>query len=182
MAIDLYQPFTNPITRETFRCISSSEEAYAMEWTLHAGGFVPFEHVHVTQEETFHIQSGEMRTRMNGKDHIIRSGETLVIPPGMKHIAFNDRDQALVCIVEYRPGLDLYRTLQCFAGLTIDRDLYRQGLVNVPKIMYMLRRADARSITRPAFAPQWLFRMGMNVFYLYGSILGWDALYRRYTD
>ena len=56
MAIDLYQPFTNPITRETFRCISSTEAAYTMEWTLYPGGYVPFEHVHVSQDETFHIQ------------------------------------------------------------------------------------------------------------------------------
>src|SRR5687767_10391570 len=167
MSIDLYQTFTNPITRETFRCISSTEEAYAMEWILHPGGYVPFEHVHVSQEETFHILSGEMRTRMNGKDHIRRAGDTLVVQRGIKHIAFNDKSEPLVCIVEYRPGLDLYKTLQCFAGLTVDGNYNKRGMVNVPRIMYMLRKAGAQSLTRPAFAPQWLFRFGMDIFYLY---------------
>lgn len=66
MAIDLYQPFTNPITRETFRCVSSTEEAFTMEWTVHPGGYVPFEHVHVNQDEIFHIQRGEMRAKVMG--------------------------------------------------------------------------------------------------------------------
>ena len=181
MSIDLYRPFTNPITRETFRCISYTEEAYTMEWTVHPGGYVPFEHVHINQDEIFHIQRGEMRCRMNGRSQIGRAGQTLVIPRGAKHIAFNDRDEPLVCIVEYRPGLDHYRTMQCFAGLTIDRDIDRKGLVNVPKIMYMLKKADASSITRPAFAAEWLFRLGLNVFYVMGSMLGWEALYKKYT-
>jgi len=47
MAIDLYQPFTNPVTKETFRCLSCTDEAYAMEWIVQPEGYVPFEHIHV---------------------------------------------------------------------------------------------------------------------------------------
>jgi mannose-6-phosphate isomerase-like protein (cupin superfamily) len=182
MAIDLYQPFTNPITRETFRCIASNEEAFTMEWTVHPGGYVPFEHVHVNQDEIFHIQRGEMRVRVKGKTAFGSAGETLTIPRGTRHIAFNDRDEPLACIVDYRPGLDHYKTMQCFAGLTIDRDYDRRGLVNVPRVMYMLATCNAQSITRPAFAPDWMFRLGMNFFYAMGSILRWEALYKKYTE
>src|SRR5690242_12413808 len=136
MAIDLYQPFTNPITRETFRCISSTEEAYTMEWTVHPGGYVPFEHVHMRQDEIFHIQRGEMRTRMQGAEVFGKKGETVRVPFGTRHIAFNDRDEPLVCIVEYKPGLDHYRSMQCFAGLTLDGALDKKGLVDIPRIMY----------------------------------------------
>ena len=126
MAIDLYKPFTNPITRETFRCISSTPEVYTMEWTVHPGGYVPFEHV--------------------------------------RHIAYNHGDEKLVCIVDYRPGLDHYTTMQCFAGLTLDGQVDRRGLVNIPKIMYLLKRANAESLPRPAFAPDFAFHLGMEFF------------------
>jgi quercetin dioxygenase-like cupin family protein len=181
VAIDLYQPFTNPITRETFRCISSTEEAFTMEWTVHPGGYVPFEHVHVNQDEVFHIQHGEMRVRVKGTEQLGKVGETLRIPRGTRHIAFNDRDEPLVCVVEYRPGLDHYKTMQCFAGLTLDCNYDKHGLVNVPKIMFMLKKADALSLTRPSFAPDWLFHMGMNVFFVIGSVLGWETFYKNYT-
>jgi quercetin dioxygenase-like cupin family protein len=181
MAIDLYQPFTNPITRETFRCISSTEEAFTMEWTVHSGGYVPFEHVHINQHEIFHIQRGQMRARVKGVTHIGNVGETLTIPRGIRHIAFNDKDEPLVCIVEYKPGLDHYKTMQCFAGLTIDCDYDKRGLVNVPKIMFMMKKANALSMTRPAFAPEWIFRLGMAVFSSIGSFMKWEMLYEKYT-
>lgn len=179
--IDLYQPFTNPLTRETFRCLSFSEEAFTMEWTVHPGGYVPFEHVHLNQEEIFHIQQGEMRVSVRGRIQYGKPGDVLTIPRGTRHIAFNDRDEPLVCIVEYRPGLDHYRTMQCFAGLTIDCDYNKRGLVNFAKVGYLLKRENALSLTRPAFVPEPLFRLGMSMFFLIGSVLGWETLYKKYT-
>ena len=181
MAIDLYQPFTNPVTRETFRCISSTEEAYVMEWTVHPGGYVPFEHVHVNQVEIFHIQRGEMRVKVRGIAQFGKVGDTLTIPRGTRHIAFNDGREPLVCIVEYRPGLDHYKTMQCFAGLTLDCDYDKRGLVNVPKIMFMLKKGNALSLIRPSFAPNWLFQLGMHVFFTIGSALEWERFYKKYT-
>lgn len=181
MAIDLYKPFTNPITRETFRCISSKPEAYIMEWTVHPGGYVPFEHVHVAQDEIFHVESGEIRAKVNGEQQFGNVGDTLTIPRGTRHIAYNDKDQPLICIVEYKPGLDHYTTMQCFAGLTLDNDFDKRGLVNIPKIMYLLKRGSILSLPRPAFAPEWMFRMGMDIFYTIGTILGWETLYLKYT-
>ena len=153
-----------------------------MEWTVHPGGYVPFEHVHVNQDEIFHVQSGEMRVRVKGIEQFGKVGDVLTIPRGTRHIAFNDRDEALVCVVDYKPGLDHYKTMQCFAGLTLDCDYDRRGLVNVDKIMYMLKSCNALSLTRPAFAPDWLFRLGMNAFYVIGSILKWETLYKKYTE
>lgn len=152
-----------------------------MEWTVNPGGYVPFEHVHIFQDEIFHIQRGEMRVKVKGIEQVGNAGETLIIPRGTPHIAFNDGEEPLVCIVDYKPGLDHYKTMQCFAGLTLDCDYDRRGLVNIAKIMFMLRRVNALSLTRPAFAPDWLFRLGMNTFFAIGSILKWEALYEKYT-
>ena len=152
-----------------------------MEWTVDPGGYVPFEHVHVKQDEIFHIQRGAMRTKVKGVEQHRKIGDVLTIPRGTRHIAFNDQAEPLVCIVEYKPGLDHYKTMQCFAGLTLDCDYDKRGLVNVPKIMFMLKKAKALSLTRPAFAPQWLFELGMNVFFPIGSFMRWETLYEKYT-
>jgi hypothetical protein len=54
-------------------------------------------------------------------------------------------------------------------------------MVNIPKIMYLLRRANARSLPRPAFVPASMFRLGMELFFRLGTLLGWQRLYTRYT-
>ena len=153
-----------------------------MEWTVHPGGYVPFEHVHVHQDEIFHVQRGEIRARVRGVTHFGKAGDILTVPHGTRHIAFNDRDEPLVCIVEYKPGLDHYKTMQCFAGLTLDCLYDKRGLVDIPKIMFLLKKANARSLTRPAFAPAWLFQVGMHAFFTLGSLLKWEALYQKYTE
>lgn len=181
VGIDLYQPFTNPVTRETFRCISFNEDAFTMEWTVHPGGYVPFEHVHVNQDEIFHLQSGEMRARINGRECMSRAGDTVIVPRGTRHIAFNDKAKSLVCIVEYKPGLDHYKTMQCFAGLTFDCDYDKRGLVNVPKILFMLKKVNARSLTRPGFVPDLFFQLGLFACLGIGSVAGWNVLYQKYT-
>jgi len=35
-------------------------------------------------------------------------------------------------------------------------------------------------LTRPAFAPDWLFRLGMQTFFTMGSVLKWEAYYKKY--
>jgi hypothetical protein len=135
----------------------------------------------VAQDEIFRVERGEMRAKVNGEEKFGKVGDTLIAPRGVKHIAYNDKDEPLMCIVEYKPGLDHYTTMQCFAGLTMDGFMDRKGLVNIPRIMYLLKRADALSLPRPAFAPEWMFRLGMEFFYRVGTIFGWESLYKKYT-
>ena|SRR5215216_2356557 len=180
MAIDLYQSFTNPVTKETFRCISSTEEAYITEWIVQPGGFVPFEHIHLSQDEIFHVEQGEIRVVIEGREQIGVAGQTLTIPRGVRQIAYNNKQEVLHCVLEYRPGLDSYTVFQCFGGLTLDGDLNGQGLVNPLKMMYLLKKMNARAIARPSYVPDPLFQLSMNIFFLVGSIIGWEKLYRKY--
>lgn len=181
MPIDLYRPFTNPITRETFRCLSSTEEAYTTEWIVQPGGYVPFEHVHLSQDEIFHIRRGEIRMRIDGREQVGSAGQTVTIPRGARQIAYNDQPDVLDCVLEYRPALDSYKVFQCFGGLTLDRDLDRNGLVNPLKMMYLLRRMKAAALARPAYLPTPLFRLLMESCFAAGSLAGWEKIYRKYT-
>lgn len=182
MAIDLYQPFTNPVTRETFRCLSCTDEAYVMEWIVQPEGYVPFEHIHVSQAEIFHVKQGEIRVVIDRREQIGKAGETVTVPSGTRHIAYNHSPETLVCVVEYKPGLDISRSFQCFGGLTCDGDVHGRYGINIPKMMYFMKRMNVQAVARPAYVPAPVFGVLMNVFYLYGSLAGWEKLYEKYTE
>jgi quercetin dioxygenase-like cupin family protein len=182
MAVDLFQPFTNPVTRETFRCISSSESAYVMEWTVQPDGFVPFEHIHVFQDEIFHVKRGEIRALIDRQEQIGKAGQTVTVPRGVRHIAYNNSSEVLVCIVEYKPGLDLFRYYQCFGGLTHDRDMDRRYGINIPKMLYFMKKMNVKALARPASLPAPAFGLLMSTFHVVGGLAGWEKLYKKYTE
>jgi quercetin dioxygenase-like cupin family protein len=182
MAIDLFQSFTNPVTKETFRCLSCSEEAYVMEWIVQPEGYVPFEHIHVSQAEIFRVKQGEIRVLIDRKQQIGTVGQTVTVPCGIRHIAYNNTQENLICIVEYKPGLEISRFFQCFGGLTIDGDVNGKYGINIPKMMYFMKKTDAQVLARPAFLPGPVFAALMNFSYLYGSLAGWEKLYKKYTE
>jgi quercetin dioxygenase-like cupin family protein len=182
MAFDIYQPFTNPITLETFRCLSQTAEAYTMEWIVQPHGFVPFEHIHIYQDEVFHIKQGKIRAVINGQVQYGTPGQVVTVPRGVRHKAYNDSDDVLVCVVEYRPALDIFKSFQCFGGLTCDHDLDRRYGINIPKMMYFMKKMDVNSLARPAAVPAPVFNLFMTFFHMVGSLAGWEKLYRKYTE
>ncbi|MDQ3687685.1 MAG: cupin domain-containing protein [Acidobacteriota bacterium] len=152
-----------------------------MEWIVQPEGYVPFEHVHLAQEEIFHVKEGELRIVLDGKEHIGKASDTITVPKGTRHVAYNNRPDVLTCVVEYRPGLDYYKFFQCFAGLTLDHDVNRKGGVNIPKMLYFARKTNTQALARPTNIPGPLFRLLMNVFYLVGTLAGWERQYQKYT-
>jgi mannose-6-phosphate isomerase-like protein (cupin superfamily) len=179
--VNLYNGFTNEIAGETFRCRSYTEDSFSFDWSVQPNGYVPFEHIHLNQDEIFYIETGEIKIVIDGKEHICGPGQTIKVPKGKSHIAYNNKPEMLVCRVEYKPGFDNYKFFQCFGGLTLDKDMNKRGQINIPKMLYFTRKMNAKCITRPTSVPAPLFKLALNVFYVAGSVLGWNRLYRKYT-
>lgn len=182
MSVNLFDGFQNRITGEAFRCLSYNEEAFVFEWIVQPKGYIPFEHIHLNQDEIFHIKKGEIKMIMNGKVHIGRAGDTIVVPKGTRHIACNNKPEILCCVVGYQPGLDNYTFFQCFAGLTIDQDTDKTGQINIPKMLYFTKKMKAQCITRPTSIPAPVFNFALNFFFIVGRLLGWHKLFRMYTE
>lgn len=181
MATDVFQPITNPITGETFKCVSFDQRAYVMEWTLEPKGYVPVEHVHPRQEEVFLVKEGELSLHLDGKEAIVKAGESITVPKGSRHIAYNQTNNVVKCIVEYRPGLDHRQMFQCFGGLILDQDYNAKGEINVPKMGFLLKRMNCQAVMRPSNIPAPVFGIVLNVFYLIGMMKGWNRDFVRYT-
>lgn len=181
MPTDIFQPITNHATGETFCCIQADETAYIMEWTVAPKGYVPFEHIHLVQDEVFKVQEGRVRLVVEGKTHIVGPGENITVPKGSSHIAYNDGSDVLRCIVEYRPGLDFAHFQRCFLGLIQDRDYDSHGTPTTPKVGFFIRRGGIRALTRPTNIPPVAYGIGLSMFYLMGRLQGWEKLYRKYT-
>ena len=181
MATNLYQNITNPVSGEAFKCLSVTPEAYTMQWTLQPEGYVPFEHVHYHQDEVFRVQKGELKVVINGVAHYAGPGESIVVPKGAAHIAMNNRAEVMDSVVSYTPALDHEKFSQCLCGLIEDGYTDAKGGVSIPMMGYFLKKMKCQAMARPTNIPEPAFNMALNVFYIMGSLSGWNKLYKKYT-
>ena len=79
MAINIFETSINPSPGEAFKGISFDETGFKMDWTVQPAGYVPFEHIHLNQDEIFHVTSRELKINANGKDHIVGAGESITV-------------------------------------------------------------------------------------------------------
>ena len=182
MATNVYDPCPNPISGEMFRMISFNEDTCVMQWTVEPTGHVPFEHVHLNQDETFEVHHGELKVMIDGNEHIVKEGSSITVPKGIRHIAFNNAAEKLDCTLTYTPGLDYDAFMQCFMGLTNDGLLDKKGGIDIPKMGYFLVKMKARCMARPTAIPAPVFNIALRVFYIRGILSGWSKLYQKYTD
>jgi hypothetical protein len=49
-------------------------------------------------------------------------------------------------------------------------------------MMYFMKRMNMQAVARPAYVPAPVFGVLMSIFYLYGSLAGWESLYKKYTE
>jgi quercetin dioxygenase-like cupin family protein len=181
MSVPIYQPCTNPVSGETFKALSFNKEAFVMQWTVQPKGYVAFEHIHLNQDEIFHIKKGAIKIVMNGREHIAAAGQTITVPKGMAHIAYNNNGDTLDCLVEYKPGLDHETFMQCFCGLVNDGLMDAKGGIDIPRMGYFLTKMKAKCMARPTSIPAPVFNLALKFFYIRGMVSGWTKLYEKYT-
>ena len=131
----------NPVTGEriVFRrtAAESAGEAVSFDYFLRSGGSVPLAHVHPRQQEELSIVSGRARVRVGRHIWRVTAGETVVVPQGAVHRLWNDGEDELHAIVDFRPALRTEEGFEQLFGLARDGKLNKRGLPHPLQIAVM---------------------------------------------
>lgn len=92
---------------ELFRFLQTTEETRGamleFEATLPAGTKGPPAHLHLVEQESFHVVAGELDVRF-GKDwRRLGPGERVAVPPGTPHTFANQSEQPTTIVVDLQP-------------------------------------------------------------------------------
>ncbi|MEA2442498.1 MAG: hypothetical protein QOH76_3922 [Thermoleophilaceae bacterium] len=122
----------NPATGErvTFVRIAAETNGELLELELvwpHKGQRAPA-HVHPEMEERYEVVAGTAAFRIGSDDERTAGpGETVTVPPGTTHLAWNPADEETRLKVEFRPALRWEEfVVRLFAGNEPVADLMRE--------------------------------------------------------
>jgi quercetin dioxygenase-like cupin family protein len=115
-----FRPFSNPATGERVEFTAPSEgrdgDSVRFKWHLRSGAAIP-EHVHPHQNERFTIVDGEGHFTVDGQPRVVRAGEAIVVPCGVRHSISNLGSAEIEGVVELRPALRTRQMHEAFGGL-----------------------------------------------------------------
>jgi mannose-6-phosphate isomerase-like protein (cupin superfamily) len=118
-----FRPFFNAAIREWIEYTVTGEESdealVRFSWRSMPGGAIT-EHFHPHQEERFSITSGEAHFTLDGEERVVGSGETLVVPVGVRHAERNPGPEEIRGVVELRPALHTKEMHEAFKALATD--------------------------------------------------------------
>jgi quercetin dioxygenase-like cupin family protein len=107
----------NPRTGERIEFVERRSERLVMTSTWTRPGHRAAEHVHPEMEETYEILEGSAAFRIAGQESVASTGDTVVVPPGTPHLAWNPTDAPVLLRITMRPGLRWAEfTERLFAG------------------------------------------------------------------
>lgn len=173
----------NPVTGErlVFRrtAADSGGSVLAFDYFLAAGGSVPLAHVHPRQEERFAIVSGRARIRVGSRRRRASAEESVVVPRGTVHRLWNDGEDELHVLVEFRPALRTEEGFEQLFGLGRDGKLSRGGFPHPLQIVVMAKeyRDEAQFPLVPALVQRALIAPLAAI----GARLGYRAFDPRYA-
>jgi quercetin dioxygenase-like cupin family protein len=107
---------------------------YEFDWFIHPGRRMDPPHYHPNQEERFEGVGGTPHVMINGKRHILRPGDHLVVPPGAYHTFGNPSAEVGHAIAAFRPAMNIHQFfVELFEVFRASRGLKRQ--VGVSKVL-----------------------------------------------
>jgi quercetin dioxygenase-like cupin family protein len=110
--------------RIVFRRTAAETNGEVMEFDffLPVGHESAQEHLHPKQEERFEVISGRVRGRIADEEQVRETGETAVMPRGVKHFWWNDGDEEAHLRVEVRPALRTEEFYETMASLAVGEE------------------------------------------------------------
>ena len=141
--------FRNPRTGETITFLKTARETggelFCMDYTMAPRAAIADEHCHPYQEMRIEVKSGALTCRVDGREHVLRAGESMTIPAGAWHFQCNQTDAEVHAIEEYRPALEMEDFFRVLIGWANDGKTNPAGMPS-PLRAAVLHRYFKRSI------------------------------------
>ncbi len=135
-------------------------------------------HIHCFQDEKFEVLCGKLTVIAEGKIHVLFVGHRKILPKGEPHNHYNDQNYTTVYIQTVTPALDYDYLLETLDGLRKDGKI-RNGKVRFFQQMVFLKYLDSKRVL--ADVPVGLQRVLVNVLGYVGRLLGYRAIYKKYS-
>jgi quercetin dioxygenase-like cupin family protein len=173
----------HPVTGERviWRQVAADTDGRLLQGDLYAepGGFVAAAHVHPRQEERFEVVSGTLRLRIGDDERVLTVGDVAVIPAGLPHVWWNDGEDDVHVLGEFRPALRTEVFFETFFGLAADGKTNQKGLPNPLRLAVMMREyEDEVRLARPSVRVQ---RALFGPLAVIGRAIGYRGWYPAYT-
>jgi mannose-6-phosphate isomerase-like protein (cupin superfamily) len=101
----------DPLFRQRYAFAHEDDVLRVEIWTEPGGGVLA-EHMHPTLEERYEVVAGEVTFRIDGKSHLARAGERLVVPARVRHSFQNTGPEIAYLVVEADPALELRESIE----------------------------------------------------------------------
>jgi quercetin dioxygenase-like cupin family protein len=109
---------------------SKGELLRAELWVKPSGEGPPL-HYHPVQTETFKIIKGEMNLTCDGKEMVLKAGESFTVPPNTPHKFWNGSKAEAVAIVDLIPALKTEYFIETMYSLDVQGKTKKDGLPNM---------------------------------------------------
>ncbi|GAB3941499.1 hypothetical protein GCM10028805_04720 [Spirosoma harenae] len=175
---------TSPQTGQQIRFLKTTRDTSGqmleMESTYLTHSTEPVAHYHPYQDEYFTVISGELTVKLKGQVHMLRSGDTLHIPPNLVHSMWNASEAETVVNWQVKPALETEYLLETTFGLASDGKSDSTGKPSILQAALLMRHfADVFRLAKPPKAVQQVvFGLLSPIAYL----LGYRATYKKYLD
>ena len=118
-------------------------------------GLLKLEHVHTSHAEHHHVIEGALRIRLEGREHVLRAGDSLEVPPGAAHRQLAVGREAHHVRVQWRPAGPTEAFGERLASLARGGQLFRTGHPRLLAAAGIFRDFGAHiKVTRPPLAVQ----------------------------
>jgi mannose-6-phosphate isomerase-like protein (cupin superfamily)/uncharacterized protein YndB with AHSA1/START domain len=171
----------NPATGERISfeetATESGGERLRFKWRFTPGGVVAQEHLHPRQEERHEVITGRLGVVVNGTEHVLCPGDSVVVPLGTPHRLIEYGQ--VTARFELRPALRQELLIETFAGLQRDGKIGRRGLPSLLQLAVIGREFAAEGhAAKPPLAVQ---RVVLGALAAIGRRRGYRAWYEAYS-
>ena len=122
---------------------------------------------HPAQEERFEVLAGTLALTVDGREHVLKQGESFVVPPGARHLPHNAGEEDVRFVAEMRPA---GRFEEFLAEITAANNSGREGISYLLTAAGVLKRFP--DTEHPTTLPRPIERAVFAVMATLGGLFG----------